>query len=237
MSQLPILFKTDMVQSILAGRKTVTRRIVSAGTTTGFSVKKKSLDFSQIYGNGKFGVKVAGEDGTLWRGQCLYQPGDYLYVKETWKPASWSEDGDMWNIVYKAGGRQKVRHLFEDGEKEADFYIRLTHNLIRSGCKTEDGMFVNPEPLVKWKPSIFMPKNAARIWLRVKSVKAERLQDITEEDAYREGLRYNTHPAITARFAFAELWDSINEKRGFGWDTNPYVWRIEFERVASQNDR
>ena len=111
----PILFSTDMVRAILDDRKTVTRRIISAGTTAGFAVKKKSLDFSQIYGNGIFGVKVAGEDGTLWRGQCRYQPRDYLYVKETWKPASWSESGDNWDLRYKADGNANtVKHLFGD---------------------------------------------------------------------------------------------------------------------------
>lgn len=227
MKQKPIIFSTEMVQAILSGQKTVTRRVVTKSNTTGFGTKKKNLDFSEVYGNGRLGVKVAGEDNTLWRGVSRFRIGDYLYVKETWKPASWSEDGDMWNIVYKAGGRQKVRHLFEDEEKEADFYIRLTHNLIRSGCKTEDGMFVNPEPLVKWKPSIFMPKNAARIWLQVKSVRAERLQDITEEDAIAEGMDALQFPLRS----FAGLWDSINQKRGFGWCINPLVWRIEFDRV------
>lgn len=87
----------------------------------------------------------------------------------------------------------------------------------------------------KWKPSIHMPKEAARIWLEVTDVRVERLQEITEEDARAEGALptreergYNC-----CRDEFITLWDSINSKRGYGWDTNPWVWVIEFERIAA----
>lgn len=72
----------------------------------------------------------------------------------------------------------------------------------------------------KWRPSIFMPRWAARIWLRIVSVRVERLQQITGEDAYREGCEY--------RNDFPALWDELNAKRGVGWETNPWVWVIEF---------
>lgn len=77
---------------------------------------------------------------------------------------------------------------------------------------------------IKWRPSIHMPRWAARILLEVTAVRVEKVQDITEECALREGC----YGAISARNQFASLWNSINEKRGFGWENNPWVWVISF---------
>ncbi len=74
-----------------------------------------------------------------------------------------------------------------------------------------------------------MPRWASRITLEVVSVRAERLREITTEDALAEGITKNL--SLTPRVQFAELWDSINAKRGYGWDSNPWVWVIEFERI------
>lgn len=88
----------------------------------------------------------------------------------------------------------------------------------------------------KWKPSIHMPREAARLFLRVNKVRVERLQDITEEDAISEGTKLLSHDGKTIytkdyRNAFQVLWNSLYSKQGFGWDANPWVWVIEFERV------
>ena len=89
----------------------------------------------------------------------------------------------------------------------------------------------------KWRPSIHMPREAARIFLRVTNVRVERLQDITEEDAIKEGVIYGKNQERwTARSAFMDLWDDINKKRGYGWDTNPWVWAISFKRANSETD-
>ncbi len=77
-----------------------------------------------------------------------------------------------------------------------------------------------------WKPSIHMPRWACRLLLDVKAVRVERLQDISRADAIAEG----TVDIKTPCMDFALLWDSLNAKRGYGWDTNPWVWVIEFER-------
>jgi len=102
-------------------------------------------------------------------------------------------------------------------------------------------------PFIKWKPSIFMPKDAARIFLEVKNVRVERLQDITENDSLYEGIisrvigtrpydlvyqANNNTPNIfhTAKQAFMYLWNTINKDDG-SWLENPYVWVYEFEMV------
>ena len=80
-----------------------------------------------------------------------------------------------------------------------------------------------------------MPKARARLWLRVKNVRVERVQDISENDAWAEGVgdgqlgRFD----ISGRVLFKSLWNSINEKRGYGWDANPWVWVVEFEIVEN----
>jgi len=132
-----------------------------------------------------------------------YQVGDILWVRETW---SYSE-------IYRLEG-------------------------IKNGMD-----------IWKWRPSIYMPRKAARIFLKVKNVRVERLQDITEEDAIAEGIKgymefggrvkywiddlslgVGDMPR-SAKKAFEIIWNSINAKRGYGWDINPWVWVIEFERA------
>lgn len=81
----------------------------------------------------------------------------------------------------------------------------------------------------KWKPSIHMPKEAARIWLKVTDVRVERLQDMTDDDAEAEGCFDYTSTAL----GFFYVWDSTIKKSDidrYGWDANPWVWVIEFER-------
>lgn len=87
-----------------------------------------------------------------------------------------------------------------------------------------------PANPIKWKPSIHMPKAAARIWLDVVSVRVERLQDITYDDCLHEGM-WNYGTDIDTLAAFQELWQSLNAKRGYGEEVNPWVWVVEFKRV------
>jgi hypothetical protein len=88
---------------------------------------------------------------------------------------------------------------------------------------------------LKWKPSIFMPRWASRITLDVLDVRVEKLQDITDEDCLKEGIEINEKRDILlegyGRDLFKKLWDSINLKRGCGWDKNPWVWCVSFRKV------
>lgn len=90
--------------------------------------------------------------------------------------------------------------------------------------------------VTKWKPSIHMPKEAARIWLKVTNVRVERLQEITSEQIGREGVEVEYPHVLNGeekRYAFSTLWNSTIKKSDldcYGWDANPWVWIIEFER-------
>ncbi len=87
-----------------------------------------------------------------------------------------------------------------------------------------------PDAIDKWKPSIYMPRAASRIMLEVTEVRVQRLQDISEEDAIAEGIpKDDWFGLLTVKRDFQELWNAINEKRGYGWDSNPWVWAVSFE--------
>lgn len=258
----PILFNTDMVRAILDDRKSVTRRVIKL---------KYDNTHHEIFTN-KYGTRlieiendVPGvtfgkrDDGTTWRRlrgfiepKSPYKRSDYLYVRETWhtNPLSIYEYGNEPNkYVYKA---DYDGHCGEFG----------------------------------WRPSIHMPKEAARIFLRVTDVRVERLQDITEEQAIHEGIfrlydnlsddeysawagrthinaqksewgwknylwhgnfgKHGTGNAISDAWeyqyssyddpvdSFSSLWNStlpLNQWDKYGWKANPWVWKIEFERV------
>jgi len=98
---------------------------------------------------------------------------------------------------------------------------------------TEDDSF--PSSMFKWRPSIHMPREAARIFLRVTNVRVERVQEITEDEAIKEGAKaygQNNCSGTSARIAFAEIWDKTTTK--YEWRTNPWVWVYEFERISKE---
>jgi hypothetical protein len=266
----PILFNTNMVNAILAGRKTVTRRLVKL---------KYDNTHHEMFTN-KYGTRlieiqneVEGEtfgknpDGSSWhklRGYIepkpIYKKGEILYVRETFAD-TWTP-GDDTGYVYKA-----------DGQPD-----RFPYWGNASTCKDE-----------VWRPSLHMPKEAARIFLRVKSVRCERLQDISEEQAVYEGISkmYDSTPDIeyqewakrvcqgkkkeewsytnylwhgnyglygtgnklsdawkfqcsgydSAIGSFSSLWNTtvpLKDWGKYGWESNPWVWVIEFERIDKE---
>ena len=94
----------------------------------------------------------------------------------------------------------------------------------------------------KLRPSIHMPKEAARIWLKVTDVRVERLQEITEEQIGREGVEVEYPHVLNGeekRYAFSTLWNSTVKKSDldrYGWNANPWVWVIEFERCEKPEE-
>ena len=232
---LPILFNGDMVTAILEDRKSVTRRIVRyrySNTEMKMHTDKYGTRLIEIQSDVEGETYGKNPDGSTWhklRGYIEKNPpygkGDILYVRETWAfiPCSgcngdYIRDGGPLNCY----DYQAVE--YDDGNTISDGCF-----LYRADCKT-------PEHIT-WRPSIHMPKQAARIWLKVTDVRVERLQEIDERGGRREGfvndICLTDGTGKSAAKHFADLWDSTIKKSDFdryGWNVNPWVWVIEFER-------
>lgn len=228
---LPILFNGDMVRTILDGRKTVTRRLIKPQPD-----EKHKTPLGYITSElppcgdvGKFAFGIDEYGGHLHCVKPPYQPGDILYVRETWQ------------YLYELDGNEQII------EGTGRYYYAATDTL--PFATYVDSMGVTHEG-IPWKPSIHMPKEAARICLKVKDVRVERLQEITEEQAYMEGTdpwdeacyeNNGWHPTLSDPDSggnpniidgFHKLWNSTIKKSDldrYGWEANPWVWVIEFE--------
>ena len=197
----PILFNTEMVRAILDGRKDATRRIVK-----GFISDDAVWGYTAFTPKGYISCRGTFADGygeKFFKLPC--ESGDILYVRETWKKAP--------NGYY----------YYEDWQRN------------------------DIADVTKWKPSIYMPKEAARIWLKVTDVRVERLQEITDNECIKEGIYPSNCRDCNDIFGcdvcpdegydevdkFVEVWNSTIKKSDlnrYGWDANPWVWVISFER-------
>lgn len=223
---LPILFNTEMVRAILDGRKTCTRRVINPQPQSRlcytYAGSHKGCIGKWTYPN-KGAHEFLGEEYKLpenikdeelsKRWNPPYHTDDILYVRETWKKAP--------NGYY----------YYEDWQRN------------------------DIADVTKWKPSIHMPKEAARIWLKVTDVRVERLQEMKPVDVIKEGAYLdcwdclNTYGESGSQCCYGteeqcsqcdevmmeweKLWNSTIKKSDidrYGWDANPYVWVIEFER-------
>ena len=216
MKQTGIIMSGDHPRKILDGTKTLTRR------TSGLEgVNTKPDDWELI------GLNASG----LWefsnrhidlgvRCKCPYgQVGDRLWVRETWAVSRLYN-----NLAPRLIDKDATVLYFADG-KEKSYWIGRT------------------------RPSIFMPRWASRITLEITEVRVERLQEISDEDAIAEGIERHTDSgnnifwfevasdyhgstqSVTAIEAFGKLWDSLNAKRGYSWESNPWVWVINFKEM------
>jgi len=211
MNEKPILFSGEMVRAILSGRKTQTRRVVTPQPKNDLSWAKRGEKYASTFFASEYAMR-----GEIARCSHYGQPGDRLWVRETWRCEERGEYG-IDGVHYQADDAFIV---IENTQEAADAWI---------DAKREG------DP---WRPSIYMPRWASRITLDVVSVMVERVQLITGSDVYFEGVGvpYTTNSGIakyqeSQRAEFSKLWDSINAKRGFGWDVNPWVWVIEFKVV------
>lgn len=165
-----------------------------------------------------------------------YQPGDILYVRETWgRFDCCSCEGDEHGNCPKEPKKSVL-------DKSIGCYMYRSTDEISGDAK--------------WHPSIHMPKEAARIWLKVKDVRAERIKDMTDKDALNEGAQgvkcdhaglgaygctdcMNTGWLEPPILEFIGIWDSTIKKSDidrYGWDANPWVWVIEFERCEKPEE-
>ena len=211
----PILFSTEMVQAILEGRKTQTRRIIKPQPKEG--IITTAFDFKKGFYASKIKIEENPDRFEITKlFKPKYQTGDILWVRETWQTA-WNFYKKSCETIYKADG----------------------------------GYWIDDDGIMKWKPSIYMPKEAARIFLEVSNVRVERLKDISEEDAIEEGIEIihyaeNILPVfrnyllkekkgtLNPRLSFRTLWEKINGEDS--WDANPWVWVYEFKVVEKPKD-
>lgn len=211
MKTRPILFSTPMVQALLEGRKTQTRRIC----------KDEIIEDATWAGGAKILHKNGGITGVDALGAIPgpYRVGDILWVRETFCDITDMDGGDL-GFIYKA-----------------DLSLAELHD--------ECYRFI-------WKPSIFMPKAACRLFLKVSDVRLEQLQDISEADALDEGLVMFTKDGDLFKYglegdsipwmdkarspqdAYKSLWQSINGVNS--WAANPWVWVVTFEVVEKPAD-
>jgi hypothetical protein len=221
----PILFTGPMVRAILEGTKHQTRRVVRlpSGADPPSEVRAEQRRWWMTWEHDP--VDPMDHGGEPWSHteevRCPYGvPGDRLWVRETWRAEERESDAAD-GICYRADGAFVVI----DNTRAASERWVVAYNNGRHGRR--------------WRPSIFMPRWASRISLEVTGVRVERVQDISEEDAGAEGCVPWRDPGggVTYRSGFADLWDSINAKRGSAWDANPYVWVIEFRRPAQEDKR
>lgn len=197
----PILFNGEMVRAILDGRKTCTRRVIKHNVDAILN-SPYHMEHPEV------------EDAWLIKKLCRppYEPGDIMYVRETW-----GEGYAEGTYIYKADDKLAELPTFKKTSK------------------------------ILYHPSIHMPKEAARIWLKVTDVRVERLQDITDDGAKAEGANWKNGKNVgweekmrrTAVERFAEIWDSTIKKSDldrYGWAANPWVWIIEFERCEKPKE-
>lgn len=217
----PILFNTDMVKAILDGRKTQTRRIVKpqplGKVFNGFVLNSTCNAFigTAAWGNDELSItdhaKPPCQVGdTLWVRETFYQYGEWFDIPQT------DEYGDVIN----------KRTFIPQHESKYPIYFAdtLPKDLkILKGYKSGRGYYK--------RPSLFMPRSAARIFLKVTDVRVERLQDIDSRGAWNEGVRCKCmHPVPECagnKTEFIKLWDGIYHN----WNENPWVWVIEFEKL------
>ncbi len=191
----PIIFTAEMVRAILDGRKTQTRRVI-----TRLPDWVHAAGFHNVGGN-QWAYRPGMGGNPLMYANCPYgQPGDQLWVRETWSHGCVDFGTDRNTIHYRAYGQDHEGHA--------------------------------------WSPSIHMRREYSRITLKVTAVRVERVQDISEEDAMAEGVNGGClecgkkapcgclNPSPDHRDSFIYLWDSINAKRGYSWESNPWVWVV-----------
>jgi hypothetical protein len=224
-----ILFNTEMVLAILDGRKSCTRRLVKPQPDEkhtyplGFvtdSTEKKEV--------GCFGFGIGEYGGSIQYAKPQYHTDDVLYIRETWTE-------ECGKYYYRA---DYDSDYLDPCETLSGGYPASCRN--HPGC---DGCMAT-STRIHWHPSIHMPKEAARIWLRVTDVRVERLQEITAESALTEGADKYIHANGTLNedqtiTSFIGIWNSTIKKSDidrYGWDANPWVWVIEFERCEKPTE-
>lgn len=218
MKERPIIMSAPMVRAILSGLKTQTRRVIKPQPErcemTGFvTTDKRGTRWATGIGFDEAGTR------RNFAYRCPYgRPGDRLWLRET-------------HAIFSTHGQHR-----EDGQRWGP-WGGLPTTVSRDGTQIvyyREG-FDRCDP-GRWRSPIHMPRWASRITLEITSVRVERLQDITEDDAKAEGCEPQVINEFvecgTRKTKFAQLWESINGPGS--WSENPWVWVVEFARVDAQ---
>lgn len=220
----PILYTADSIRAYLEDRKTQTRRVIKPQPI----IDVMPDDSGKLSGH----WRVKPSETLIWAGyNHLYmitdemmrhspygQAGDRLWVRETWEVKSC--DGLQADIAYKA-----------------DPYGHDTQIVYICDKKL-------PKNLDQWQPSIFMPRWASRLTQTITEVRVERLQEINTNDKalQAEGIPLICQPDnrtdwLEMAYQFSLLWDSLNAKRGYSWESNPWVWVISYPTYSEEPTR
>lgn len=245
MMERGILFSGPMVKALLAGTKTQTRRIVKGIDQDCDGIVRRGSKWQMLWNKSKNPDKALLELCDL---SCPHgKPGDLLWVRETW---NYTRD------LTVAEQELQSRIL-------ADFHAGTTGDIVSAALSLPNGSgekrplyaadfgdwAYNVDSDLHWKPSIHMPKWAARIWLEITDVRVERVQEISGRAAAAEGFRLPPYDpsqpdatfGITEKSmidSFARTWRNLNDERpGWGWDENPWVWVISFRRIEKPAEK
>lgn len=223
LAEIPLLFSTEMVQANMEDRKTMTRR------TRGLKEVNENPDKYNCEFFNEYGSMEVWKDGKVKAviKSPYGKPGDLLWVREAWNC-------------------DRI-----DSVTGSEFYIPTGINccfVYKAENPTGKNKSVPKDWKMKWKPSIHMPKAAARLWLMVEEIRVERVQDISEADSVAEGVLRESSLAFnqylnyenfifqidTAKESFQSLWISINGPQS--WNQNPWVWVVKY-RILSKTGR
>ena len=264
MSIKPILFNTEMVRAILDGRKSCTRRLVKPQPDEKHTYPLGFVtDRTEKREVGCFGFGIDEYGGSIQYAKPPYQPGDILYVRETWRVGAWDIFNQMIAFDYKDGTCGELTYIHDQ-----ELFERLVNQSREDARKAKceyngvDFVWEKGKSPCRWHPSIHMPKEAARIWLKVTGVRVERLQEITEDQTEEEGFLF-TPPCLhmtgenycdidgpcTSEIKYCDmgagelfgkvLWNSTIKKSDidrYGWDASPWAWVIEFEQCEKPEE-
>ena len=249
MKERPIMFGTQLIPKILDLSKTQTRRVIKPSNS---DVGVGKVDWSKFCWDG-----TAIHTDTCFEPNCNHshkhqapmpfadgkpETGQYLHV-----PYNWQDDMTIFRVYpkWQVGDRLWVRETHQIIGTMTLSHRGLGRRIKEAGVRYKDGtkldfacpLDVEANP-AKWRPSIHMPRWASRITLEITGIRAERLQEITEEDAKAEGCSARDEPfdliksfnsSPSAKGHFEKLWNSLNPK--YSWEANPFVWVISFKKL------
>lgn len=221
MKERPIIMSYDSVRAILDGRKSMTRRVVKPR----YRDDEFGFNVCSCPATNEVWVEKADEEGGDFEEgtrfvPCPYgQVGDRLWVRESWASLGFHEDNVPIHVLKDNNG---IEHDVVYSAECPDFEW-LDEN---GSCEYNK----NGTQASHWKSPMFMPRWASRITLEITAIRVERLQDITEDDAIKEGF-HNYGTEVDTLDAFCEAWQSLNAKRGYPWESNPWVWVVSFKVV------